>query len=194
MATHDGIVQLTGITDNLLARERAKEIALAVCGVRGVVNELLVSTPDVPDEELNRHLATALADDPATSDCNMQAAAAEGVVIVTGVVQSWAEQQLVLRVLRGGSVRRPETDALTIRWGEMQNSDEEITTQIRELLDWDVRVHSPLVEIRTEDRVVHLAGTVGPAAEKAQVVTTAYQAGATHVDARDLLVTYWAFL
>ena len=49
VTTHEGIVQLTGITDNLLARERAEEIALLVRGVRGVVNELLISTPDVPD-------------------------------------------------------------------------------------------------------------------------------------------------
>ena len=35
VATHDGIVKLMGITDNLLASERAEEIALAVRGVRG---------------------------------------------------------------------------------------------------------------------------------------------------------------
>ena len=193
VTTHEGIVQLSGITDNLLARERAEEIALAVRGVRGVVNELLISTPDVPDEELNAHLATALADDPATGDYNVQATAANGVVTVTGMIQSWAEKQLVLRVVRGvRGVRRLHFDNLVIQWGEVQNSDEEITTQIRELLDWDIRVHSALVEIRTADRVVHLAGTVGSAAEKAQVIAIANQAGASHVDARDLFVAYWA--
>ena len=193
VTTHEGIVTLTGITGNLLARERAEEITLIVRGVRGVVNELLISTPDVADAELNGHLATALADDPATADYNVQARAADGVVTATGVVQSWAEKQLVLRVLRGvRGVRRLHTDDLIIRWGEIQNSDEEITTQIRELLDWDIRVHSALVEIQTNDRVVHLSGTVGSASEKAQVVTTANQAGASRVDARDLLVAYWA--
>jgi len=193
VSTHEGIVRLSGITDNLLARERAEEIALAVRGVRGVVNELLISTPDVPDEELNAHLATALADDPATADYNVQATAADGVVTVTGLVQSWAEKQLVLRVVRGvRGVRRLHFDNLVIQWGEVRNSDEEITTQIRELLDWDIRVHSALVEIRTSDGVVHLAGTVGSAAEKAQVIATANQAGARRVEARELLVAYWA--
>jgi osmotically-inducible protein OsmY len=191
--THQGIVELTGITDNLLARERAEEVALVVRGVRGVVNELLISTPDVPDAELNAHLAAALADDPATADYNVQAAAADGVVTVTGMVQSWAEKQLVLRVVRGvRGVRRLHCDNLVIQWGEVQNSDKEITTQIRELLDWDIRVHSALVDIRTSDRVVHLAGTVGSAAEKAQVIATANQAGARRVEARDLFVAYWA--
>ena len=193
VSTHEGIVQLTGTADNLLARERAEETTLCVRGVRGVVNELLISTPDVPDEELNCHLATALADDPATTDYNVQATAADGVVTATGMVQSWAEKQLVVRVLQGvRGVRRLHTDGLVIRWGEVQNSDEEITTQIRELLDWDIRVRNALVEIRTYDRVVHLSGTVGSAAEKAQVVAIAHQAGASRVEASDLFVAYWA--
>ena len=191
--THGGIVVLTGITDNLLARERAEEIALAVRGVRGVVNELLISTADVPDDVLQRRVAQALADDPAASGYNVRCAAADGVLTLSCGVQSWAEKQLVLRVVRGvWGVRRLAADDLAVHWGEIVNSDEEITTQIRELLDWDIRVHSALVEIRTTDRVVHLTGTVGTAAEKAHVETIAYQAGARRVDARDLFVAYWA--
>ena len=193
VATHDGIVKLTGITDNLLASERAEEIALAVRGVRGVINELLISTPDVPNDELYHAVTQALSADPATTDYNVACTVADGVVAPTGVVQSWAEQQLVLRVLRGvRGVRRLNTDELTIRWGEIQNSDEEISTQIRELLAWDIRVNSALVEVRANDRVVHLSGTVGTAAERAQVVAVAYQAGARRVDALDLFVAYWA--
>ena len=193
VATHDGIVQLTGITDNLLASERAEEMALAVRGVRGVVNELLISTPDIPNDELHRAVTQALNADPATTDYNVACTVAEGVVTPVGVVQSWAEQQLVLRVLRGvRGVRRLVTDELTIRWGEIKNSDGEISAQIRELLDWDIRVASSLVEVRTNDRVVHLSGTVGTAAERAQVVAVAYQAGATRVDALDLFVAFWA--
>jgi osmotically-inducible protein OsmY len=191
--THEGIVQLTGSTDNLLARERAEEVALAVRGVRGVVNELLISTPDMPDAELNAHLAAALADDPATAGYDVHAIAVDGVVTVTGTVQTWAEKQLVLRVVRGvRGVRSLETDALTISWHKLRNSDEEITTQIRELLNWDIRVDSALVEIRTYDRVVHLSGTVGSAAQKMQVITTANEAGASRVEADDLFVAYWA--
>jgi osmotically-inducible protein OsmY len=193
VATHDGIVKLTGITDNLLAGERAEEIALAVRGVRGVVNELLISTPDVPNDELYRAVTQALSADPATTDYNVACTVADGVVAPTGAVQSWAEQQLVLRVLRGvRGVRRLVADELTIRWGEIQNSDAEISTQIRELLAWDIRVNSALVEVRTNDRVVHLSGTVGTAAERAHVIAVAYQAGASRVDALDLFVAYWA--
>jgi osmotically-inducible protein OsmY len=191
--THEGIVKLTGITDNLLARERAEDVALALRGVRGVVNEVLISTPAVPDAELQASVASALTTDPATSFYNVHVAAADGVVTLTGTVQTWAEKALVLHVGRGvRGVRRLGADGLTISWDHIQNSDHEITIQVRESLDWDVRVNAALVEVRTHDRTVYLSGTVGTPAELAQAETTAYQAGATYVDIRGLNILHWA--
>ena len=193
VSTHDGLVQLTGLTDNLLARQRAEDIALAVRGVRGVTSTVAVRTEEIGDAELQRDVCGALADDPATGDYQVHCTVAGGVVTLAGMVQSWAEKQLVLRVLQGvRGVRAFVTDHLTIRGGEILNSDEEITTQVRELLDWDIRVNGALVEVRTADHVVHLSGTVGTAAEKDRLVAIAYQTGATRVDARDLFVAYWA--
>jgi osmotically-inducible protein OsmY len=134
-----------------------------------------------------------LANDPATTSYPVQAAAADGVLTLTGTMQTWAEKELVLRVGRGvRGVRRLVFDNLLVQWGKVENSNDEISTQIRELLAWDIRVNSALVQVRTNDRVVRLRGTVGTAAEKNHIVATAYQAGATHVDARDLEVVYWA--
>jgi osmotically-inducible protein OsmY len=193
VSTHAGIVQLTGFVDNLLAGQRAEEIALAVRGVRGVVNELLIRVTDRPDAELLLDVTLALAADPATTDYNVQATVADGVVMLTGSVQSWAERELVRRVVRGvRAVRRLVDYELVIEWGEILNSDEEITTQIRELLAWDIRVYGALVTVHTINRAVHLSGTVGTAAEKSQIVATAYAAGASRVDAQELVVEYWA--
>ena len=192
VTTHEGVVLRTGITDNLLSRERAEEIAPNLRGVHGVVNELLISTPDVADDELRHPVASALAADPATTDYPVQAAAADGVITLTGTVQTWAEKELVLRVVRGvRGVRRLVSDNLLVQWGKIENLNAQISIQIRELLAWDIRVNSALVEVQTTDRVVHLSGTVGTAAEKAHVEATAYQAGATRVEAR-VLVAYWA--
>jgi osmotically-inducible protein OsmY len=193
VATHDGLVTLTGFTDNLLARQRAEEIALAVRGVVGVASTVAVHTPDVSDADLQRDVCGALADDPATDDYPVQCTVAGGVVTLTGTVQSGAERQLVLRVLQGvRGVTTLITERLLIQQGEIMNSDAEITTQIREQLDWDIRVNSALVEIRTNEHVVHLSGTVGTATEKDHIVALAHQTGATRVDARDLFVAYWA--
>ena len=193
VSTHKGLVKLTGFTNYLLACQRAEEIALAVRGVRGVTNTVEVRTEEIGDAELQRDVCAALANDPATDDYRVHCTVAGGVVTLTGLVQSWAEKQLVLRVLKGvRGVRAFVTDHLTIRGGEILNSDEEITTQIRELLDWDIRVNGALVQVRTADQVVHLSGTIGTAVEKDRLVAIAYQTGATRVDARDLFVASWA--
>ncbi|GAA4009347.1 hypothetical protein GCM10022408_21790 [Hymenobacter fastidiosus] len=139
VSTHEGLVTLTGFTDNLLARERAGEIALAARGVRGVISTVAVRTGEVGDAEPEHDVAAALADDPATNDYQVYCTVAGGVVTLSGLVQSWAEKQLVLRGVRG--VRALKTDHLTIRGGEILNPDEEITRQVRALLDWDSRVN-----------------------------------------------------
>ncbi|GAA3966608.1 BON domain-containing protein [Hymenobacter antarcticus] len=193
IVTREGIVELAGFTDNLLARSRAEQLALAVRGVRGVINELVVRTQEVPDQQLLRDVELALSSDAATADYNVRCAVAQGVATLTGMVQSWVEKQLVLRVLEGvRGVRGIEAGHLDIRGSGLVNSDEEITAQIQELLDWDIRVNSVLVQVRTSQQVVHLTGTVGTAEEKARVVATAHQAGAVRVDARDLFVACWA--
>ena len=194
VATRAGVVELAGFTDNLLSQQWAGEIALAVRGVRGLRNTLAVRTAAVPDTELRQAVGQALADDPATNDYQVHWLVSEGVVTLSGTVQTWAEKQWVLRVLQGvRGVRAFVADDLVIRGGEIVNSDAEITTQIQELLDWDIRANGPpLVQVRTTEQVVHLAGTMGTHAEKNRLVALAYQAGAARVDARDLFVAYWA--
>jgi osmotically-inducible protein OsmY len=193
VATQDGIVELTGSTDSLLARQRAEEIALAVRGVRGVINELVVCTADVPGTELYLNVGRALADDPATRDYNLRYTVAEGTVRLAGQVQSWAQKQLALRVVEGvRGVRHIEHDQLTTGSSHLPQSDQEITSQIQELLDWDIRLKNNLVQVRTTGRVVCLTGTVGSAAAKARIEAMAYAAGATRVDDRNLVVARWA--
>lgn len=193
VATRAGVVELAGFTDNLLSQQWAGEIALAVRGVRGLRNTLAVRTAAVPDTELRQAVGQASVDDPATNDYQVHWLVSEGVVTLSGTVQTWAEKQLVLRVLQGvRGVRAFVADVLVIRGGEIVNSDAEITTQIQELLDWDIRANGPLVQVRTTEQVVHLAGTMGTHAEKNRLVALAYQAGAARVDARDLFMAYWA--
>jgi osmotically-inducible protein OsmY len=191
-ACHEGIVELTGFTDSLLARQRAADLAKAIRGVRGVINELCVRTPDVPDGELRRRVQQALAQDPAVGGYALDCRACAGAVTVEGIVQSWAEAQLVLQVLLGVPGLRQLHNHLVVRGGPLTNSDAEITTQIQAFLAWDIRVVSTRVVVLTIDGVVYLTGAVGSAAEHDQVVATAYVAGARCVKADELHVSYWA--
>ncbi|MDO7850440.1 BON domain-containing protein [Hymenobacter convexus] len=189
VATRQGIVELTGTVDHLLARARAEELALAVRGVRAVLNGLAVAAVAVPDSELYLNVGRALADDPTARDYNLRHAVADGTVTLTGTVQWWPEKQLALRLVQGvRGVRRIIDSPLTVRGGELPKADEDITTQLREQLEWDIRVNKNQVQVRTTDRVVHLAGAVRSAAAKARIVALAEQAGAARVDARALVV------
>ncbi|MFD1469519.1 BON domain-containing protein [Hymenobacter caeli] len=191
-ACREGIVELTGFTDSLLARERAADLAKAVRGVRGVVNELAVRTPDVPDGELLRRVRQALAQDPAVGGYAVDCRASNGALTVEGTVQSWAEAQLVRQVLLGVPGLRQLHSHLVVRGGRLTNSDAEITAQIQAFLAWDIRVQSAWVDVRTTDGVVYFTGTVGSAAAHDQAVATAYVAGASRVEASALRVAYWA--
>lgn len=189
VTSHGGVVTLSGCINSLLARQRAEGLALAVRGVRAVTNTLGVEPADVPDAQLRHDVEQALADDPVTDDYDVRCEVAAGVVAPHGTVRSWAEKQLVLRVLamvRG--VRRLETGQLRITGSAGRSSDEEMTSQLRARLDWDLRVDGTRVQVRTTGQHVRLTGAVGTAAERARVVTTAYQAGASRVDARTLCV------
>ena len=192
VATHEGIVELTGFTSSLLARERAEEIAKAVRGVRGVVNEIIIRTPDVPDAELAQSVTQALDQNSATAPYSVRCHAQEGELTLRGTLQSWAEEQLVLRVVKGVRGVRQIHNQLTIRDGETAKPDEEITTQLRALLEWDIRVKNNLITIQTDHGAVELSGAVGTTTEHDHLVTLAYLVGATHVETRNLLVAPWA--
>ncbi|AMR29475.1 hypothetical protein A0257_21860 [Hymenobacter psoromatis] len=191
-ACHEGIVELTGFTDNLLARQRAAELVKAIRGVRGVLNEVCVRTPDVPDGELLGRVRQALAQDPAVSNYILDCRACAGTVTVEGIVQSWAEAQLVLWVLFGVPGLRQLHNHLVVRGGPLTNSDAEITAQIQAFLAWDIRVQTTCLEALTVEGVVYLTGTVGSAAAHDEVVATAYAAGARRVQAKELHVAHRA--
>ncbi|MCC3155338.1 BON domain-containing protein [Hymenobacter sp. BT770] len=188
----EGIVELTGLTDSLLSRQRAEDLAKAVRGVRGVINEISVHTADLPNAELLCRVEIALMQDPATRGYKVCCHTHDGQVMVEGTLQSWAEEQLVLQVLKGVPGVRQLNNRLTVRGASLPKSDQDITALIQELLEWDIRVKSDLVHVRTTKGEVHLSGTVGTAAEHDQAVATAYVAGATRVDASELQVASWA--
>jgi osmotically-inducible protein OsmY len=192
VATHEGIVVLSGFTDNLLARERAAEVAKAVRGVRGVVNELVIRTPDVPNAELQRRVTRALQNDPAVRRYHVRSYANDGEVILEGTVQTWAEELLVLRALRGVPGVRHVHNRLVVHGGPVTATDADIAAHIQNCLAWDLRVKSPLVDIAADHGAVRLTGTVGTAAEYDHVLATAHRAGATSVDAAQLQVAPWA--
>jgi osmotically-inducible protein OsmY len=189
----DGIVTLTGTTNNILAKRRATRLAQTIKGVRAVVNRMKVEpSMDRSGVEIKSDVEAALLSDSATDSYEITVMVDEqGHVTLSGTVESWQEKQLVEKVAMGvkgvsGITNNVDVDYKTDR------SDYEIKPEIEEALEWDALVDHQLIDVEVRDGKVTLTGTVGSAAEKRQARWDAWVAGVTDVDDSGLKVRKWA--
>lgn len=189
--TRGHVVKLSGSVDNLLARERATERAMATKGVRSVVNRIEVVAPARPDAELESDVRSALLADPATDSYEVDVSAAGGVITLEGTVDSWQEKQLSAMVAKGvrgveGIENEIEVDYMTSR------ADYEITADIERRLGTSVWVDQRLLDVEVQDGRVMLSGTVGSEAERARAAALAWVVGVKSVSIDDVETDWWA--
>jgi osmotically-inducible protein OsmY len=190
--TEDGIVTLTGTVDNILAKDRARKIAEATVGVRAVVNRINVVPPvALTDDEVEKAVRSALLLDPATESYEVEVQVNDGVVKLTGMVDSWQEKQLCTTVAKGvmGVVDVKNDIAIDYK---IQRSDEEIEQEVKQRLANDVMVDDALINVRVEDKKVILTGAVGSLQEKNRARNDAWVGGVDSVDTEGLDIEWWA--
>ncbi|WP_345122884.1 BON domain-containing protein [Hymenobacter antarcticus] len=193
VAATQGIVMLSGYSDNLLARERAEEIAKAVRGVRGVINQIGVRAIDLPDATLRRDVEEALLQDAVACEYTIGCTARDGEVLLLGEVPSWSEKQLILRVAKSVRGVRGVADHLVVCHVEREppgsKSEAELVAAIQEMIDWDIRIDGAQVQVTAQPNGgAVLSGVVGSAAARGQTIAAAWRAGAGRVLADELLV------
>lgn len=192
ISTNEGVVTLTGTVDNLLEKERAARIAETVKGVRGVVNRLEVESPvQKPDTSIEADVRNALLTDPAADSYEITVDVDNGVATLSGVVESWQEQELAKKVAKSVSGVTAIDDDIDVEY-ETERPDAEIRAEIEQALRWNVLVDHGLIDVAVEDGEVTLSGTVGSASEKTQARADAWVAGVESVEAEDLEVERWA--
>lgn len=192
VTTADGVVTLEGTVNNILAKDRAQALAEATVGVRAIVN-LIKVIPDKPrgDKELATAVEDAWLADPATDSYELSASARNGVVTVSGAVQSYAERDLSETVAKGVPGVKGIKNEIKVDY-KGKRSDAEIEVEIAARLENDVRVDDGLVQVDVQDGKVMLSGTVGSLQEKTQAGSDAWVAGVKTVDTDDLEVKWWA--
>jgi osmotically-inducible protein OsmY len=183
--TNEGIVTLSGAVNNLLTKDRAVKVAQMVRGVRAVVDKITVDTPDRNDLSLESDVNAALYHNPATTFYQITIDANEGVVSLNGTVDSWQEKLLsefVAKSVKGvkGIVNDIEVAYKTDR------ADIEIEEEIKQAMNYDVRLDNGFIDVEVDQGKVSLSGSVGSAAEKQHAITKAWVAGVTMVDSKDL--------
>lgn len=188
----NGIARLSGSTDNILARERAAEIAGAIKGVKGVVNNLQVKCVSVSDEEIHSMIETALYQDPITDSYEYEIKVDNGSVRLYGIVDSWPEVEHagdVARSIRG--VCAVENNVNFVYRGGPRR-DLEILADISQILHNDLYVDNDLIDVEVISGTVRLSGTVGSVSERNRAVTKSYVPGVDTVIAEDLEIAYWS--
>jgi osmotically-inducible protein OsmY len=190
--TTEGVVTLSGTVDNILAKERAAQIAMTVKGVRAVVNKINVK-PSIlrTDVEIRRDIEDALLNDPATDSYEIDVAVKNNVVTLSGMVESMQEKQLSETVAKGVKGVTAVNNKIEVRWPK-KRSDREIEADIEKTLEWDAYVDDGLIVVTVDKGVVRLSGTVGSATEKRLARRDAYVNGVTAVVDTDLKVAKWA--
>jgi len=187
--TKDGIVTLSGPVENLLARERAAEIAATVKGVRSVINLIDVLSIIRTDAQIRTDVEHALLDDPATDLFDVKVNVQNGKVMLTGMVDSWQEEQLCVLVAKGVIGVKAVKSKIEVSQ-KSRRPDDEIKAEIERRLAYDVWVDEALIDIKVLGGNVILSGTAGSLAEKTRAFRSAWVAGVTSVEDKDLVVDW----
>jgi osmotically-inducible protein OsmY len=190
--TQDGIVTLAGTVEHLLAKEHARKIAEATVGVRAVINQIKV-VPETArtDAELQDAVEQALFKDPATDSYEVTVSADNGIVSLSGTVDSWQEKQLCSTVAKAVKGVRDINNNIVIDFA-LNRPDQEIKPEIEARLANDILIDDYLVNVDVNTGTVQLSGTVGSVAEKRRAVSDAWVGGVKDVNADDLEVQWWA--
>jgi len=190
--TNEGIVILSGSVSNILAKERAEKIAEAVVGVRSVINRIEVKPRgDRTDRELRSAIIRALIADPVTESYEIQTKVGNGVVTLTGTVDSWQEKQLCETVIKSVKGVIDIKNQIKVDY-EVDRFDSEIKQEVIKRLTNDVRVDDALIDVDVKNGKVTLSGIVGSAQEKSQARVDAWVGGVSSINTEDLKVQWWA--
>jgi osmotically-inducible protein OsmY len=187
----DGIVTLSGSVDNLLAKQRAVRHAQSIRGVRGVVDKIAVKPVERTDREIARDINQALLMDRAAESYEIDVAVEDGVVRLSGTVQSLAEKLHAERIAKRVKGISAVDNSIDIE-AAAKRTDEEIAADIRKQLSFDPYVAHRMITVDVNDGVVTLSGTVGSLSEKAFAYNDALVLGVTEIDDAGLDIELWA--
>jgi len=189
---NDGIVELSGYVNTILAKDRAERLATIVKGVEGVVNNIEITPVYRVDSEIEEDVEDALLRDPVAESLEIDSSVEGGTVNLTGPVDSWEEKQLVGRVAKGVRGVKALNNDLEIDF-TTDRSASEIRTEIEDSIRWDAYLDGALITVMVEeDGNVTLKGIVGSAAEKDRAYRRGWVPGVKNLDLSDLEVKRWA--
>ena len=187
VAEANGIVELRGTVPVRSWRARAARVASVVRGVRAVVNRIAVVAVRRADSDVAADIRRALGATAALAKMPITVRVTNGVVVLSGVISTWEQQQLAERVAVGVAGVRFCQNQLTSSRGLTRTAGM-IAADIRSRLDWDPLVQQAAINVAVSQGRVVLRGTVGSPLERRRVAAHAWVKSVVAVDARALVV------
>lgn len=187
----NGVVNLSGVVYNLMDKNRAAKVAESIRGVRAVINTIEVVPEFRPDSNIFRSVQDALQDDPAADPYDIKVDVTDGMVSLSGNVNSWQDKELAGEVASGVRGVKNVVNDININYVD-KRSDTEIQEAIQSRLRADVWTDAPLVAVNVNKGNVKLSGTVGSALERKYAAWDAWVEGTKSVDTSALEVHPWA--
>ncbi|HJL17982.1 MAG TPA: BON domain-containing protein [Sandaracinaceae bacterium LLY-WYZ-13_1] len=172
----DGRVTLEGEVGSWQEKMLAEHVAGGVRGVTAVDNRVRVAVEaDRPDREIAQDVQSRLAHDIRVDAALVDVAVEEGSVVLTGTVGSVWEKRLAARSAHVAGVREVDASQLEVepfardrmrRPPDDAPEDEAVARAVRDAWRYDPRVSPFELEVRVDDGLAILRGTVGSAAAR----------------------------
>lgn len=200
----DGVATLTGVVDNLKAKQSAAEDARNTVGVRRVENNLTVEPVMFhSDEDVARNIEERLVLDPMIQEDEVNVRVDGGVAMLGGEVDTYFEKLQVGDVAaRASGVRKVENhldvtyeplpyDPLIYSWNPViydvdyfphDKQDVQIRHDVEQELWWSPYVEQEAINVSVEDGIVTLTGSVDSWTERELATQEAFEGGALGVE------------
>ncbi len=187
--SEDGVVTMQGRTSSRLAKDRAVAIAQVVRGVRAIIDRVSVTPNPHPDAELEFAVAGALASDMLTANQRLGVHAHNGVLRLSGDVDSDAARRIVESdVLAIPGVLDLVDDLAVV---PCQRSDRQLAGEAERTVRDDPWLDDARVGVSASDGSVTLDGVVRSATERARAEADARTTSPVAVDVTKLRIDGW---
>jgi osmotically-inducible protein OsmY len=190
VSTQNGIVTLSGSVNTYYAKLEAKNTAESVKGVLAVINNIDVQPPKRLDSHIRGDIISDLVLDPVTESYEVDVAVEDGVVTLTGKVDSYAEKTVAENVAEKVSGVTDVKNLLTYDLVS-DRTDADIREDIKYRLRSDASIDSSLLTVSVDEGEVTLAGSASSSAEKSEAETEAWVVPGVQSVTNNIQVEWW---
>jgi osmotically-inducible protein OsmY len=190
VSTQNGIVTLSGSVDTYYAKLEARDATESVKGVLGVINNIEVQPLNRLDSHIRGDIISELVLDPVTESFEVDVDVEDGVVTLTGKVDSYVERTVAEEVAEKVSGVTDVKNLLTYDLIS-DRTDADIKADIKYRLRSDASIDSSLLTVSVDEGKVTLAGTAGSSVEKSEATSEAWVVPGVKSVTNNIEVKWW---